>query len=209
MIRACVTVTFATSPRPPTTTRQLTQITNMFRDNQQPPFQPPAEDDAAMQVDRDESVVPHHTSHTLPSSQSIVSIPDDDLEEPCILLRTVINPSRSDEDIGKSMPVIHSLVYGVLQEDPALSTRRAKKDEFLQNVQRIGGQRVINDFEEAAKKENWRSLISNGTSRFPLTSIVLIMVCRQRYSSSLKLYDHRRGFLRRWSRVSHGPEDRG
>jgi hypothetical protein len=159
-------------------------------DNQQTLFQPPAEDDAAMEVDTDESVVPHHTSHTLPSSQSIVSIPDDDLEEPSNLLRMAINPSRSDENIGKSMPIIHSLVYGVLQEDPALSTRRAEKDEFLQNVQRIGRQRVINDFKEAAKKEDWRSLISNGTFPFPLTPIVPIMVCRQRYSSRLKLHSH-------------------
>ena len=154
-----------------------------------------------MEVDTDESVVPHHTSHTLPSSQSIVSIPDDDLKVPSNFLRIAINPSRSDEDIANSMPVIHSLVYGVLEDDRALSTRRANKDEFLRNVEKTGKEQVIDDFKEAAKKEDWRSLISNGTFPFPLTPIVPVMFYCQRYFLHLNLY-HRRIFLQRRSRVT-------
>jgi len=187
-----------------TTTRQVPQIANMFSrspDNQQPAFQP-LEDDAAMQVDTDESVVPHqsHTStpmpHTLPSSQSTVSIPDDALKPVYPLLELLINPSHSDEDIGKSMPFIHCNVYSVLGEDPALSTRRATKEQFLQNVEKKGKKKVIDDFRDAAEKKTWRELISNGTFSFPLTSIILIMFCRQMYFSRLQLYkDHKRSSL--------------
>ena len=166
------------------------------------PDNQPLEDDAAMQVDMDESVVPHRSYsstpmlHTLPSSQSTVSIPDDAFEEACSVLGLLINPSRSDEEIGKAMTSVYSIIYGVLGKDPALSPRRANEKEFLQNVERIGKQQVINAFKDAAEKEAWGDLMSNGTFPFPSTSIVLITFCCQRYFSCLKLYGHRRTSLR-------------
>jgi hypothetical protein len=181
-------------------TRQLPQIANMFPDNQRPALQP--QDDAAMQVDTDESVVPHqsYTStpmpHTLPSSQSTVSIPEDALKPVYSVLELLINPSHSDEDIGNSMSVIHYNVYGVLGKDPALRTRRANEVEFLQNVEKKGKKQVIDAFRDAAEKKIWRKLVSNGTFSFLLTSIILTMFCRQMYFSRLQLYkDHKRSSL--------------
>jgi hypothetical protein len=174
-------------------------------DNQQPvsTVSRPSEDDISMQVDMDESAV---TPHPLQSSQSTLSIPDDIFQGACHVLEFLINPSSSD---AMNMTFIHYNVYAALEKDPDLSTRRADEREFGKNVERIGKQRVIDDFRDAAKKKAWGELMRHGTFPFPSTSIVLIKVCRQRYSSSLKLYGRRRGSLRRRSGVSHGPEDRG
>jgi len=166
------------------------------------PDNQPLEDDAAMQVDLDESVVPHRSYpstpmlHTLPSSQSTVSIPDDAFQVACSVLEVLINPSHSDASIEIAMATVRLIVYDVLGKDPALSPRRANEKEFLQNVERIGKQQVINAFKDAAEKEAWGDLMSNGTFPFPSTSIVLITFCCQRYFSCLKLYGHRRTSLR-------------
>jgi hypothetical protein len=148
----------------------LCPLTNMFPispDNQQPvsTVSRPSEDDISMQVDMDESAV---TPHPLQSSQSTLSIPDDIFQGACHVLEFLINPSSSD---AMNMTFIHYNVYAALEKDPDLSTRRADEREFGKNVERIGKQRVIDDFRDAAKKKAWGELMRHGT--FPPLSFDL------------------------------------
>ena len=190
-------------------------------DNQKPTIQPP-EDDVAMQVDMDEPADHHQsypptptqtpaTRHTLPSSQSTVSIPDETYEETRYGLETQVTATSSDDHLRRSIMPVYRLIHPALGKDPVMSPRRANEDEFKKNVKRKGEEHVINLFKVAAEKKSWKALMSDGTSSFLFTLIISITFCRQIYFSSLQLHrDHGRYSTSLWhrNRVSHGPKDR-